>query len=106
MSRVQGLGLEMLMFADDLQRSEKDLEDFKRSLVASGNYDVEKLYAETETMGETTEFNNPDADYDFTAVEWQPPAESEWEEFERLQEELANDSVTLGEQNTVYGEWT
>lgn len=102
---MQELGLEMLLFADDAKRSEQDLEEFKRALVASGNYDVDKLYFEEEKSDEDFNFDDPSAIYDFSDVGWETPDEGEFEEFEQLQKELDNDSVILTEQTPVYGEW-
>jgi hypothetical protein len=94
----------MLIFADDLNNNKKNFEEFKRSLVSSGNYDVEKLY-NSNTSETTSDIDDPNADYDFSGVAWESPTENDFVEFEKLQELLSDTTVSVPENNTVESEW-
>lgn len=98
----------MLVFVDDIQSTRADIEEFKRTLVASGKYDASILYEgpkkKTVVDGD---INDPEAEYDFSDVKWSVPSIDELTDFASIQEAMSNTSVVLsGDDEEVYGEWT
>jgi hypothetical protein len=105
---VQDFGLQMLIYAEEIQHTKEDLELFKRTLVASGKYDASLLYEDPQKKTTSdVDINDPDASYDFTDVEWSVPSIEEFTNFADIQEAMANTSVILsGDTEEIYGEWT
>jgi len=98
----------MLIYSDDINAGRDDMELFKRTLVSSGKYDPSILYEspQKKTVSDG-DINDPEVEYDFSAVDWSVPSMDEFADFARIQEAMDNTSVMLsGDNEEVFGEWT
>lgn len=97
LSEVQSLALEYLRFMDGLDRSRQErrlVESIVRgALVSSGNYDEKILFPEhfPESATETSQ-SDADTVFDLSAVDYQPPDESE---IELLAAMLSDSDITI-----------
>lgn len=108
MSKVQEMGLHMLVFADDVDRSLKNRDELRRALIASGKYTFDDLFPPVVQVETSGDINDPEASYDFSGVKYESPTSGTdaFEEFERYQQSLLDGTaVVLDEGELEAGEW-
>lgn len=109
------MGLHMLDYADDRQRTIDSRDTLRRAMLSSGHYDFDDLFPEVapkKVASADDDLNDPDAAYDFSAVQWESPSTMGGiDDFDRLQEELLREtSVSISEgdfsdDDLEAGEW-
>jgi hypothetical protein len=112
-SPVQAFGLVILNHLDEIAEAKDDIEAFKLSLVANGQFDHKGLFPEffpPETVEiDDKEASNPEAQYDYSEVSWKSGSEAK-DEFERVMAALQKSAsgAVRGDQlstRATWGEW-
>lgn len=109
---MQGFGLELLMFSDNIRAGWDREEELRLALIASGKFDfaADALAGllPVESTGEVATDAAGDALEDYSAVEWQSPTtmgeEGVMSDLAKFQEAMAaNATISVGDDEE--GEW-
>lgn len=98
-SEVQQFGLFLLHREDNMAKNKSEMDALRYAMVSSGTSTVADLFPEIvgavkeyeEAVGEIPDLDDPNADYDYSGVEWQSLSELPADERDALEEFLAQD---------------
>jgi hypothetical protein len=99
LSVAQDFAVELLVYLDGLKEGRIEADTVKAALVASGKFKAQHLFPDWFPDEQETEQGggSDDTVYDYQEVVWESPSTSGIDEFERLQEMLKSQGVSLAD---------